>query len=576
MRKKLFVVLFVVISLIVVISCDNEIELYKVTFDSQGGSTVAPVEVAKDMKVAEPTPPTKAGYTFNGWFKEAELTEQWSFAGDKVTKALTLYAKWTPNNDTAYTVEHYQQDVSGDGYTKIDTENLSGTTGALATAVAKDVTGFSENTTHSDRVATGTILADGLLVLKLYYDRDTYAVTFNTDNGSVVESMTGVRYGATITEPTAPTKTGYTFGGWYKEGLETAWTFASDTVTEAITLYAKWTPNTDTAYKVEHYQQNANDDDYALKETENLTGTTGDSASATAKVYTEFTQNTAHPSHKANGEIAADGSLVLKLYYDRETYEVTFNSNDGSAVTPISARYDASISAPSAPTKIWHNFDGWYKDAELAQQWDFEIDTVTKDITLYAKWEKTYDIGDTGPGGGYVYYDRTEDTTWNGEGWRYLEAAPASWNGSSGDPQISFGYHRDSPDGSNTSVGGTSIEIGSGKANTDALVAAMGDEAYSKLSGGDKVLYAAKIAKDYTGGGLDDWFLPSLDELVLMYANLHYIADEYGFGDISYWSSSEENENSVYCQYFDDEPLDLYPRSSSRNQDLLIRPARAF
>ncbi|MHB8984629.1 MAG: virginiamycin B lyase family protein [Eubacteriales bacterium] len=72
----------------------------------------------------------------------------------------------------------------------------------------------------------------------------TYTVTFDSQGGSSVSSINNVTSGSTISAPTAPTKTGYTFGGWYKESSCTnAWNFSTDTVTGNITLYAKWTYN---------------------------------------------------------------------------------------------------------------------------------------------------------------------------------------------------------------------------------------------------------------------------------------------------------------------------------------------
>ena len=77
-------------------------------------------------------------------------------------------------------------------------------------------------------------------------DPPAYTVTFNSNDGSAVESITDLASGAKITAPTAPTKAENDFAGWYKEeALKTAWNFATDTVTANITLYAKWTPYTD-------------------------------------------------------------------------------------------------------------------------------------------------------------------------------------------------------------------------------------------------------------------------------------------------------------------------------------------
>jgi uncharacterized repeat protein (TIGR02543 family) len=103
-------------------------------------------------------------------------------------------------------------------------------------------------------------------VLKLYYDRDTFTVSFNSNGGSSVDPIADVRFEATITAPETA-RTGYTFVGWFKDAdFETAWNFESDQVTAATTLHAKWEANTDTAYKVEHYQQDVTGDGYTLVE----------------------------------------------------------------------------------------------------------------------------------------------------------------------------------------------------------------------------------------------------------------------------------------------------------------------
>lgn len=76
--------------------------VYTVAFDSQGGSSVAPVtDVIYDATIAEPsTEPTKAGYTFDGWYKEAACTNKWDFAKDSVQGDTTLYAGWIADGPT--------------------------------------------------------------------------------------------------------------------------------------------------------------------------------------------------------------------------------------------------------------------------------------------------------------------------------------------------------------------------------------------------------------------------------------------------------------------------------------------
>lgn len=184
--------------------------------------------------------------------------------------------------------------------------------------------------------------------------------------------------------------------------------------------------------------------------------------------------------------------------------------------------------------------------------------------------ETTYAVGDTGPAGGIVFYDKGSYS----DGWRYLEAAPADASG-----YYIFGYYR--PSGTNYYVNDsttydasncTGTAIGTGSSNTELLVNKMGSAAYSSYSGsGTEANYAAKLCSDLSYGGYDDWFLPSKDELAQMYAQKDIIG---GFDDANYWSSSEANNTADYAwgQNFNDGNQNAHYRSNIRR----VRPLRAF
>lgn len=186
------------------------------------------------------------------------------------------------------------------------------------------------------------------------------------------------------------------------------------------------------------------------------------------------------------------------------------------------------------------------------------------DVVSYT-YTNSYNVGDTGPAGGYIFYDKG----YYSDGWRYLEAAKNDIGA------MLFGYYRNSSYGTNYTVG-TSTAIGRGKANTEKLVNAMGSYAYSSSSGSSKTSnYAAMACYNYSYGGYDDWFLPSRNELDLMYDNLK----SKGIGAFSvnnyYWSSSEysnDGANYALCLSFSDG--DYY--YSSRYNDWYVRPCRAF
>ncbi|ABR47945.1 cell wall/surface repeat protein [Alkaliphilus metalliredigens QYMF] len=219
-----------------------DINQYTITFDSQGGSTVASQEVDYNDLLVAPDLPVKVGYSFGGWYKEVELSNQWDFGLERVTENTIIYAKWNLGSDTAYKVEHYQQDTVGAEYNLHETEdNLRGITGADVTALYKTYTGFTQNRSHDESVESGKILSDGSLVLKLYYDRNMHTVNFESNGGTSVSDITGVRYGAIISSPITPTKDGSIFLRWYNGAdLSDIWNFTSDKVLTDTTLFAKW------------------------------------------------------------------------------------------------------------------------------------------------------------------------------------------------------------------------------------------------------------------------------------------------------------------------------------------------
>jgi hypothetical protein len=161
----------------------------------------------------------------------------------------------------------------------------------------------------------------------------------------------------------------------------------------------------------------------------------------------------------------------------------------------------------------------------------------------------TYTVGETGPTGGCVFYDKGSYS----DGWRYLEAAPADESGT----YVWGGY--------GTSVSGTNTAIGKGKANTEAIVAKYGNaEPYA-----GKTDYAAKVCSEKIFGGCSDWFLPSWDELYEMYEQRDSIG---GFGSSWYWSSSQSSASHADRVYFSDGNKGDYYKL----KDGYVRGVRAF
>ena len=325
-------------------------------------------------------------------------------------------------------------------------------------------------------------------------------------NGENVTGMPAVNYtyddileihdfyftGDTFTLPADPTREGYIFEGWSVKVLpaendadhldaDGADDAADETLLKAGDTYtitaggvvftAQWEARTDTPYTVEHYLENL-DGSYALDTTEPLKGTTDTTVTAAAKSYDNFTYDSTVPGTVASGNIAGDGSLVLKLFYTRNTYDytvrhikqlpdgtydeanaevetlsgkfealaavtakdygshyptndagtkqnikieknltidvkydldnhtLTFETNGGSAIDPVTVRHGNAVARPADPTKDKYTFIGWYADPEFTEEYDFAT-VLEADKTIYAKFELTSTpIGDI-----YVRYD---------------------------------------------------------------------------------------------------------------------------------------------------------------------------
>ncbi len=152
-----------------------------------------------------------------------------------------------------------------------------------------------------------------------------------------------------------------------------------------------------------------------------------------------------------------------------------------------------------------------------------------------------YSIGDVGPASGWVFYDKG----YYSDGWRYLECTPGSIG------EYVFGYYRATAN-SDCALTGASTSIGNGRLNTELLVEMMGENAYISYDkdGVTSSEYAAKKCMDYTYGGYDDWYLPSRDELNLIYKNLKK-AGLGSFGSYDFYlSSSEYDGYNAWDQYF--------------------------
>ena len=185
--------------------------------------------------------PENPGYTFAGWNTQADGSGTKYMPGDKVlvdtmSPGNHLYAIWAKGTGTPYEVHHYLERLEGAyPYVPKEKDNLRGETGAWTAAAAKSYDGFTPMGFAQERIK-----ADGSTVVKIFYTRNSYLLTYKDSLSAGVYASQTYKYGAAVTAIADPTKTGYTFTGWSP-------TVPATMPPEARTVYAQWrktTPDT--------------------------------------------------------------------------------------------------------------------------------------------------------------------------------------------------------------------------------------------------------------------------------------------------------------------------------------------
>ena len=258
-----------------------------------------------NQPISKPTDPTKEGHTFENWFTNISYTQ--AFVFDYMPgRNTTLYGKFNTNQ---YTITFQPNNGS----------NTSSSRLTFASAITLPI-----SPTRTGHRFAGWFLDPQLLNafnfnampardITLYgkWDTNNYAITFNTNGGNYIAPKTTAFDALLEIEP--PTRSGYTFVGWFTDSALTLSFNQARMPASDLTLYAKWTIN---------------------------------------------------------------------------NYQITFNSNQGSGVSPLtSVPFGSPINAPANPTRSGFIFLGWYRDANLTQPFTFPSTMPAENVTLFAKWD---------------------------------------------------------------------------------------------------------------------------------------------------------------------------------------------
>ena len=422
---------------------------HTVTFNSNGGTEIAPKEVVSGVKIKAPSTPTKDKYIFRGWYEDSTFNKEFDF-NTPITSDITLYANWEAANsineirlagDFQYgtvpvgTLPSFNPRTTTEGismgtnagwsYFINETSVWSGFGSETPTAVNDGKTKYGYR--FQVKTNDGYQLASDLKVI--YNDEDVtstvgvtrwawgayvtvdlgkaigtpvvYTITFNSNDGTSVASQ-NVNAGEKLAEPTpAPTKVGFTFDGWYEDStFSTKFNFDTP-ITDNMTLYAKWTENKYTL------TFDANGGSGTMTPVTDLTGE-----------YTLPANEFTAPSGKQfkGWSLTTDGATVSKVAMTENrtvyaiwenipvvTYTVSFAANGGTGtmadVTGISGEYTLPANGFTAPAG--KQFKAWSVGGVEKAVGD-KI-TVTANTTVTAVWEPipvtTYDLTTSVNGG---------------------------------------------------------------------------------------------------------------------------------------------------------------------------------
>jgi uncharacterized repeat protein (TIGR02543 family) len=309
------------------------------------------------------------------------------------------------------------------------------------------------------------------------------------------------------------------------------------------------------------------------KETFTLYKVTFDADNGSDKVVIRVEENTTVPELKTpertgyrflgwyNGENKFDfstkitGDITLTAKWEaKKSYTVKYDTMGGTTVANQIVFEGDKVSKPTDPTKKDYVFACWI--TEYGEEFNFDNILLSSDITLTATWnnDKVYNIGDTGPGGGVVFYvaDEIQTSTYRENGkavtytWKYLE---------------SIKYSDDTVDWGPVGSVDTKREIGEGRSNTANMISTFTSSVANKVWG-----------KDLKNNGYTDWFIPSMNEFIEIYRQ----KDKTGIGYYYYLTSSADTGSVQRSWYMDIVRDTILMKDVYRSTPWYLMVVRAF
>lgn len=304
---------------------------------------------------------------------------------------VTINLQYVPYT-AEYTVHYMLKNLTDDDYTEIQSVTNHG---VLGSTVRPQVLSY-DYAIFEKTEATKLTQSQGQN-LYVYYTRNSYTLSYNTNGGSYIPYLTGLYESKVSLTDNVPTKTGYTFVGWHeKEDLsDTAKTSGTITLDSDKTLYAEWKANT-VNYTINYYKEVYNNatrkTSYVYDSAVSASGKVGttvqaDQAPALTTVPTGYKRESAYGMNaNSNVTIAADGTSVLKVYYSLVRYTFIFNLNgtlldvNSYQVGPTSGSMTVN---GTSYTSSQYRISNVVLGQDISSQWPTSVNSVTSGKTTY-------------------------------------------------------------------------------------------------------------------------------------------------------------------------------------------------
>ena len=380
--------------------------------------------------------PTRTGYTFLGWSENSSASSASHQPGQTYimdgingqTASKTLYAVWSQNTHkvkyawgahgtmtlvggTAVNLPNDADVAEGATFNVTDVLKSDGTVYVTSGGLGYTFTGWSGSDSNSYTPGqTGVTMGTSDITLTAQWTPKNYTVTFAMNDGTSTNHATpSVQHGTAVSNPGNPTRSGWTFTGWFKQS--TGGTAVTDWTGEIITsenviYYAQWSQNTHTVtYNWNNVPPKTVGGSAITLPTQTpvAESSTFDVSSAVT-VNTVYEHNTSGLGYTFKGWLSsADGktynqgatitmgnaNITLTAQWEAKMYTVTFDKNDGSTGNTThdtkSVQHGATTTLPTNPTRTGYNFSKWTTQQNGGNNFDAST-KVTSDMTVYAQW----------------------------------------------------------------------------------------------------------------------------------------------------------------------------------------------